>query len=86
MYGNFTPKLSNKTEIIYAPLVNLSSNDFDYEDTYIEAKSMFSYNLGTDFFWDYIIKYERDDLRSEVYDIRADNTTQTFRLRYQFDL
>lgn len=86
MYGNFSKKFSNKTQVLYAPYLNLNASDIDYEDTYIQASSLFSYQLGGDFFWDFLLEYEKDDLRGEIYNIPPENTKQTFRLRYRFDL
>lgn len=85
-YSDFSKTLHNKTEIVYAPFVQLSSQNFDYQDTRTTFETTFSYDLGKSFFWDYKLGYERDDLRAEVYNIGADNTTQTFRFRYEFDI
>lgn len=85
-FSDFSKTLHNKTEVIYAPFVQLSSQNFDYQDTRTSFTTTFSYDLGNSFYWDYKLGYERDDLRSEVYQISADNTTQTLRFRYEFDI
>lgn len=86
IYSDFTSILHNKTELIYAPLVPLSSSTLEKEDTKINIKTIFSYNMGKNFYWDYILDYQNDNLRADIYDISAQNTTQTFRLRYEIDI
>lgn len=78
--------LSNRTELTYSPLTELSSSNFDFEDTYVHGESTFAYKLSDKFYWDYILEYERDNLRDKVYNVTADNTIQTFRFRYEVPL
>ena len=86
IFGRLSPHLLNRTEIVYAPFVEMGSSDYEFNDTYVHASSLFSYDLGGRFFWDYLIEYENDELRGEVYAIQSENTKQTIRFRYQFDL
>ena len=86
MYGNLSKELSNKTEIVYAPMSEFASSNFGFEDTYVNGSTKFSYALGKSLFWDYILEYENDELRGRVYGFRSDNTIQTFRIRYLVDL
>lgn len=86
MYGKLTENLFNKTEILYSPLIELASSHFDYEDTYINISSLFSYRVSEQFFFDYKINFEQDELRAKVYDISENNTTQSLRFRYQVAL
>ncbi|MDP7320640.1 MAG: hypothetical protein QF441_08525 [Bacteriovoracaceae bacterium] len=76
----------NLTEILYAPFRQLNVGNFQFEDTLIKLSTTFSYLLGNQFFWDYRLEFINDELRAEIYNIEPNNTIQSLRLRYEFDL
>ncbi len=86
IYSDLTERIHSKSELTYAPMETVSASDVDIKDTRIHYSQTFSYKMGTQFYWDYLLQFENDELRSEIYNISANNTTQTFRLRYEFDI
>ncbi len=86
LYSQLSTKIHSKTEISYSPYMNLKGFGVDYSDSNTKVQTSLSYNLGTDFYADYLLQYDSDQFRADTYDMRADNTTQTIRLRYEFDL
>lgn len=86
LYSDLTEKLHSKTEINYAPYMLLEDYGVDYSDTMTNISTTLSYNLGGAFFADYTFAYDNDQFRATTYNISADNTTQTIRFRYEFDI
>ncbi len=86
IYADLTDRIHSKTDLLYMPLASISSEEYQFNDNQIRFSQTFSYNLGASFFADYLVQYEVDELRAKVYDISEHNTTQTFRMRYEFDI
>lgn len=84
--SDFTKKIKNHTMVLYAPFNQSDKKEVDFIDTQLKMSTRFSYALGGQFFADYLMAFERDDLRKHIYDVSADNTTNTFRLRYEFEI
>jgi len=86
-YSYFSKKVHNQTEILYAPF--MSSEDgfgIDNKNVYSEVNTKFSFDLENNFFFDYMAQFSKDDFRHDIYNIDAQNITQTVRLRYAFSL
>jgi len=81
-------RLKNQSKIIYAPFLMSTpgSNVTASDETRMKVETTFTYDLDNNFYWDYALEYEQDELRAVVYDIDSTNTKQTFRLRYEFGL
>jgi len=86
IYSDITKRLHSKTELSYSPYMLLEDFGVDYSDANTKVLTSLGYEMGSDFYADYILQYDQDRFRADTYDIRADNTTQTVRLRYEFDL
>lgn len=86
LHSRIIDNLYSQTHIIYAPSQELSGEKLTSKDTNTRFMVMLSWKLGGDFFADYKIDFEKDILRSEVYNIDSDNTTQSVRFRYAVDI
>ena len=87
IYSEFTKKILNRTELIYAPMSSSNLEDISSSKLlYVQASSNFMYDMGDKFFLEYELSYEADKFRNHIYGVSPDNTTQTFRLRKGFDI
>lgn len=87
IFSRFSEKLYNETEILYAPFI-ASADGFgiDDENVYTEVNTRFAFDLGNEFYFDYIAQYTKDDFRGRFYNIDPENLLQSVRLRYAFDI
>lgn len=87
LFSYFSPKVHNETEILYAPFI-ASEDGFgiDDENVYTEVNTRFAFDLGNEFYFDYIAQYSKDDFRGRFYNIDPENILQSVRLRYAFSL
>lgn len=86
LYSDISEKLHLKFDLRYAPFTFDIIGVDDWGDNMMNLNLTFSYDLGNSFFADYSLQYMKDELRANVYSIREDNTINTIRLRYEFDL
>ncbi|MBD66285.1 MAG: hypothetical protein CME62_13830 [Halobacteriovoraceae bacterium] len=83
----FTENVTNQTTLTYSPFMNAEDNyTLDPDNVLSLASTRFSWDLKNNFFFDYSLEYEKDLFRSNVYGIKAENTTQTVQLRYLWDI
>lgn len=84
--NNIFQNAFHQLDILYSKYNVVNESEVKIEDTKTNIVNTFSYHMGNDFYTDYKIDYEKDELRAEIYDISQDNLTQTIRFRYEFDI
>ena len=78
--------IQNEIIISYAPFLSQKTGELERNNTYSNIHVGFSYYFNKDVSMEYMFDYENDQFRSDTYDIKPFNLTQTFRIRYNFDL
>ncbi len=84
--ANLSKTLFNTTEYMYAPYAVFDSAEIGIKDVLQKFQTKFSFALGLNAYWEYIIEYENDPLREYLYEVPSQNTTQSIRLRYNIEL
>ena len=84
--ANLSKTLYNETQYIYAPYSSFDATQIPIKDTQQRFQTKFSFALGLNAYWEYIIQYENDPLREYLYEVPSQNTTQSIRLRYNLEL
>jgi hypothetical protein len=87
IFSKFTKRVSNKTILTYAPFQGQDSDSNEISSSlYTKFSTVFAYHLEDRVSVEYGVDYENDEFQGDLYNIRSDNTTQTFRFKYAWDL
>lgn len=86
VFTKFSTNIQNEIIISYAPFLSQKTGELERNNTYSNIHVGFSYYFNKDVSMEYMFDYENDQFRSDTYDIKPFNLTQTFRIRYNFDL
>jgi hypothetical protein len=87
VFSKFTKRVNNQTTVTYAPFQGRDEESNQTSSSlYSSFSTTFAYKLEDRVSIEYGIDYIKDMFQGDVYGIRSDNTTQTFRFKYAWDL